>query len=159
MPAASASSSWSGGQPCASPLSSSPVSTGLCARGRAPASAIAASSAALRTVLPTPVPVAVMKSPRTPASRALGRARDAGLALAVVGGAARGGGGDIALHVIGGRLARREGGRRLALALGVVGRGVARILHVVGRPVARILHVVGRPVARALDGGSWRRRS
>src|SRR5437660_4259820 len=147
MPAASASSSWSGGQPCASPHSASPVSPGVRARGRAPASAIAASSAALRIVLPTPVSVAVMKSPRTPASRALGRARDAGLALAVVGGAARGGGGDIALRVIGGRFARREGGPPVARALDVVARGVGGMIY-----------LGGHPGARALDCGSWRRR-
>src|SRR5205085_7754119 len=62
------------------------------------------------------------EEPAHPASRALGRARDAGLALAVVGGAARGGGGDIALHVIGGSFARREGGRPVARALDCVGR-------------------------------------
>jgi len=40
------------------------VTTGLCAHTRSPAAAIAASSAALRIVLPTSVSVAVTRSPR-----------------------------------------------------------------------------------------------
>ncbi len=46
--------------------------TGLCARTRSPSLAIAASSAALTIVLPTPVSVAVTNSPRMPAL-AIGR--------------------------------------------------------------------------------------
>src|SRR3984885_6113198 len=65
MPAAAASSSWSGGQPAPSADgSASPVTAGLYALTGSPSSAIAASSAALSTVLPTPVSVPVTNSPR-----------------------------------------------------------------------------------------------
>src|SRR5258708_2689413 len=87
MPDAAASNPWSAGQnawPRADDGSVNPVTAGLWARTGSPAAAIAASKAALSTVLPTPVSVAVTKSPVTRGLRLRG-ARDGAVPLAVEG--------------------------------------------------------------------------
>src|ERR1700737_4075715 len=113
MPLTAANSSWSGGHPSARG-SPSPVRTGLYARTRSPAAAIAASRAALSTVLPTPVSVAVTSRPRASAPRrALSRAGDLLLALVVKRGAQPGRW--AALEV-----KQRRGGEHLGLELGCV---------------------------------------
>src|SRR5438132_9435091 len=114
MPAAAAGSSWSGGQP-SRPDSSSPVRTGLCARTRSPVAAIAASSAAPRVVLPTPVPVPVISSPRTSAlGLRSGGASDLGVALAVEGSARPGRVLPVEGHARPGRVLAVEGSARRA---------------------------------------------